>query len=215
MHWHALATMRRRRIYLRGNADDFFNDPALMVHEYFHVTKQWEPRLLTSWRYAGVGQKTGDVARRCLSKPVSPALSFVLGSRLDPRHIVLRDVEFLELCPRGDCLGTRRPVIGFEEVSYEVDVVATVTDSLESLHLVQDNVLLDEIAVRGVLAARDLFFSPAVQAIPDPGLLTNIRRHHAGLFDDEVLRFTVARVVLNPELQVEATFNVLYSRLPQ
>src|SRR2546422_10753438 len=118
----------------------------------------------------------------------------------------------LELCPRGDCLCTRRPLIGFEEVSYEVDV-ATVRDPLESLHLVQDNVLPDEIAVCGVLAARDLFFSPAVQAIPDPGLLTNIRRHHTGLFDDEVLRFTVARVVLNPELQVEATVNVLYARL--
>jgi hypothetical protein len=51
VHWHALATTRRRRIYLRGNADDFFNDPALMIHEYFHVMKQWEPRLLTSWRY--------------------------------------------------------------------------------------------------------------------------------------------------------------------
>ena len=51
MHWQALATTRRRRIYLRGTAVDFFNDPALMVHEYFHVTKQWEPRLLTTWRY--------------------------------------------------------------------------------------------------------------------------------------------------------------------
>ena len=51
LHWNALATTRRRRIYLRGNAEDFFNDPALMIHEYFHVMKQWEPRLLTSGRY--------------------------------------------------------------------------------------------------------------------------------------------------------------------
>src|SRR5215475_11672265 len=51
LHWHALATTRRRRIYLRGSAEDFFNDPALMMHEYFHVMKQWEPRLLTSCRY--------------------------------------------------------------------------------------------------------------------------------------------------------------------
>ena len=29
---------------------DFFNNPALM-HEYFHVMKQWEPLLLTSGRY--------------------------------------------------------------------------------------------------------------------------------------------------------------------
>src|SRR5690242_15130226 len=51
LHWNALATTRRRRIYLRGNAEDFFNDPALMIHEYFHVIKQWETRLLTSCRY--------------------------------------------------------------------------------------------------------------------------------------------------------------------
>ena len=51
LHWKAVATTRRRRIYLRGSAEDFFNDPALMMHEYFHVMKQWEPRLLTSCRY--------------------------------------------------------------------------------------------------------------------------------------------------------------------
>jgi hypothetical protein len=51
MHWNAVATTRRRRIYLRGNAEDFFNDPALVIHEYFHVMKQWEPSLLTTRRY--------------------------------------------------------------------------------------------------------------------------------------------------------------------
>jgi hypothetical protein len=51
LHLNAIATTRRRRIYLRGSAEDFFNDPALMIHEYFHVMQQWEPRLLTSWRY--------------------------------------------------------------------------------------------------------------------------------------------------------------------
>jgi hypothetical protein len=51
LHWNAIATTRRRRIYLRGSAHDFFNDPALMIHEYFHVINQWEPRLLTSCRY--------------------------------------------------------------------------------------------------------------------------------------------------------------------
>jgi hypothetical protein len=51
LHWSARATTRRRRIYLSGSAEDFFNDPALMLHEYFHVMKQWEPRLLTTARY--------------------------------------------------------------------------------------------------------------------------------------------------------------------
>ena len=145
---------------------------------------------------------------------MSSAPSLAPRSRLDPRRIVLGDGELLELCPRSDCLCTRRPFIGCEELSDEVDV-ATVRDLLESLHLVQDDVLPDEFAVRGVLAARNLVFSPAVQAISDPGLPTNLRRHQTGLLDDEVLGYTVARVVLNPELQVEAAFNVLDARLAQ
>jgi len=51
IHWGANATTRRRHIYLRGSAEDFFNDPAMMMHEYCHVINQWEPGLLTSGRY--------------------------------------------------------------------------------------------------------------------------------------------------------------------
>jgi hypothetical protein len=51
LHWGALATTRRNRIYLRGSAEAFFSDPALMLHEYFHVIHQWEPGRLNSWRY--------------------------------------------------------------------------------------------------------------------------------------------------------------------
>ena len=51
LHWGALATTRRRRIYLRGSAKDFFKDPALMLHEFFHVLDQWEPRRLTTASY--------------------------------------------------------------------------------------------------------------------------------------------------------------------
>ncbi len=50
-HHCASATTRRRRIYLRGSAESFFEDPALMLHEYCHVLKQWEPGLLTTRRY--------------------------------------------------------------------------------------------------------------------------------------------------------------------
>src|SRR2546425_13273760 len=106
---------------------------------------------------------------------MSSALSLALRSRLDPGTIVLGDGELLELCPRSDCLCTRRAFIGCEELGDEVDV-ATVRDLLESLHLVQDEVLPDEVAVRRVLAARHLLFPPAVQAIPDPGLPTNLGR---------------------------------------
>ena len=141
-------------------------------------------------------------------------MSLLRRPRLDPRRIVLRDIELLELDPRGDYLGTRRFLVRRQELSDEV-VVATDSDPLESLHPVQGNIVPDEIAICRARALRDLFFSPAVQPIPDSGLLANVRRYPPALFDDEVLRFTVARVVLDPELQVEATFDVLEARPAQ
>ncbi len=51
LHMRAVATTRRRRIYLRGSAANFFADPKLVLHEYFHVLEQWEPRLLSVWKY--------------------------------------------------------------------------------------------------------------------------------------------------------------------
>ena len=51
LHWGATATTRRNRILLRGRAADFWNDPELLLHEYFHVLCQWQPRRLTIWRY--------------------------------------------------------------------------------------------------------------------------------------------------------------------
>jgi hypothetical protein len=51
MHFRIKATTRRRRIYLVGSADHFFGDPTLMLHEYCHVVKQWEPGHLTVASY--------------------------------------------------------------------------------------------------------------------------------------------------------------------
>ena len=51
LHIRAVATTRRRRIYLRGTGADFFGNPWLMLHEYCHVLKQWEPGALTTPRY--------------------------------------------------------------------------------------------------------------------------------------------------------------------
>lgn len=51
LHYRITATTRRRRIYLVGSAQRFFSDPALMLHEYCHVMKQWEPGHLTTLRY--------------------------------------------------------------------------------------------------------------------------------------------------------------------
>ncbi|MFC4310203.1 hypothetical protein ACFPN2_14015 [Steroidobacter flavus] len=51
MHFGARATTRRGRILLRGSANDFWNDPELVLHEYFHVLRQWQIRRLTIWKY--------------------------------------------------------------------------------------------------------------------------------------------------------------------
>jgi hypothetical protein len=59
LHGRAVATTRRRRIYLRGSAADFFNNPWLMLHEYCHVIKQWEPRTLTILSYVAECMRRG------------------------------------------------------------------------------------------------------------------------------------------------------------
>jgi hypothetical protein len=51
LHLGATATTRRNRILLSGCAADFWRDPELLLHEYFHVLRQWQPRRLTIWRY--------------------------------------------------------------------------------------------------------------------------------------------------------------------
>jgi len=52
-HWRAIATTRPYRIYLRGSGNEFFADSALMLHEYFHVLRQWATGDLTITRYLG------------------------------------------------------------------------------------------------------------------------------------------------------------------
>jgi hypothetical protein len=51
LHGRAIATTRRGSIFLRGSAADFFDDPAMMLHEYCHVLLQWQPGSLTLLRY--------------------------------------------------------------------------------------------------------------------------------------------------------------------
>lgn len=51
LHLGARATTRRDRILLRHSAAEFWADPDLILHEYFHVLRQWQPGRLTVWRY--------------------------------------------------------------------------------------------------------------------------------------------------------------------
>jgi hypothetical protein len=64
MHYCMTATTRRRRIYLVGSAQKFFADPALMLHEYCHVLRQWEPGHLTTLRYLLESFRKGYVDNR-------------------------------------------------------------------------------------------------------------------------------------------------------
>jgi hypothetical protein len=50
-HWRAIATTRPDRIYLRGSGKEFFADGPLVLHEYFHVIRQWATGDLTIPRY--------------------------------------------------------------------------------------------------------------------------------------------------------------------
>ena len=50
-HWRAIATTRPDRIYLRGSGKEFFSDGPLVLHEYFHVVRQWATGDLTVPRY--------------------------------------------------------------------------------------------------------------------------------------------------------------------
>lgn len=51
LHLGARATTRKSLILLRHSARDFWADHDLILHEYFHVLRQWQPGRLTIWRY--------------------------------------------------------------------------------------------------------------------------------------------------------------------
>lgn len=59
LHGRATATTRRNRIYLRGSAQAFFADPALMLHEYFHVLRQWNRGRLSVMGYVAEWRRNG------------------------------------------------------------------------------------------------------------------------------------------------------------
>ena len=84
LHGRAVATTRRQRIYLRGNAADFFANPWLMLHEYCHVTRQWRTGTLTVPRYIAECLRRGywnnrfEVEARAFADLHSPQLHALL-----------------------------------------------------------------------------------------------------------------------------------------
>jgi len=59
LHGRARATTRRGCIYLRGSAQRFYLDTELVLHEYFHVLRQWGPGELTIAAYLWESWKRG------------------------------------------------------------------------------------------------------------------------------------------------------------
>jgi hypothetical protein len=51
LHRGMCATTRPNLILLAISGDEFVADPELLLHEYFHVLRQWSPARLTCWRY--------------------------------------------------------------------------------------------------------------------------------------------------------------------
>jgi Domain of unknown function (DUF4157) len=58
-HLGARATTRRNRILLAISGAEFSRDPELLLHEYFHVLRQWRPGHLTRWRYLKESARRG------------------------------------------------------------------------------------------------------------------------------------------------------------
>jgi hypothetical protein len=51
IHLGMSATTRRNRILLAISGTEFVANPDLLLHEYFHVLRQWGTGRLTRWRY--------------------------------------------------------------------------------------------------------------------------------------------------------------------
>ena len=128
--------------------------------------------------------------------------------------MVLRNVHCFKFGPGGNRIGTRGVLLACEELGDEVDVTI-VRYLLEPCHLVEGDVLLDEIAIRRLSAPNDLLFSPAIKAIPDARFLAHPGSRLPGLLNYEILCLAIARVMFDSQLQAQASFNVLDAGLAQ
>jgi hypothetical protein len=63
-HPGMLATTRPNRILLAISGAEFAASPELMLHEYFHVIRQWREGQLTRWRYLAESALRGYYANR-------------------------------------------------------------------------------------------------------------------------------------------------------
>ena len=64
LHRGARATTRRNRILLPGSVAEFLADPDLVLHEYYHVLRQWNRGRLSIARYLGEWLRRGYLGSR-------------------------------------------------------------------------------------------------------------------------------------------------------
>jgi hypothetical protein len=64
VHLGMRATTRPNRILLAIPGAEFVADPEFLLHEYFHVVRQWRPGHLTRWRYLAESARRGYWANR-------------------------------------------------------------------------------------------------------------------------------------------------------
>lgn len=64
LHRGCSATTRPNRILLAIGGDDFAARPDLVLHEFFHVLRQWQPRRLTRTRYVLESARRGYWSNR-------------------------------------------------------------------------------------------------------------------------------------------------------
>jgi hypothetical protein len=89
LHPGARATTRRNRILLAGSAAEFFADPELVLHEYYHVLRQWNTgrlslgRYLREWLRRGYWRNRYEHQARRYARMQLPALLALLGPGRD------------------------------------------------------------------------------------------------------------------------------------
>jgi hypothetical protein len=59
LHLGAAATTRRNRILLAGSVRDFLANPELVLHEYFHVLRQWNRGRMSRRSYLAEWMRRG------------------------------------------------------------------------------------------------------------------------------------------------------------
>jgi hypothetical protein len=64
MHVGMRATTRPNRILLTMSGEEFVRHPELVLHEFFHVLRQWQPRRLTRTAYVLESARRGYRANR-------------------------------------------------------------------------------------------------------------------------------------------------------